>query len=313
MILRRHVLIFHQAALGDFVVTWPLALALGRMFPQSRISYVTAGSKGALASRVLGVEAIDVEAGWHLLHAESADLPEQNRKTLSGAHTIVSFVSEPHDAWEHNVRRIVPDSILIQLTTKPPATMAVGDIDEVPNGLSDHVTGLLVRQLRPWKPVQAGMRQMLRSVLDRGIAYRRVPSGAVVIHPGAGKPEKCWPVERFVALAERLKKQGRDVRILLGEAELERWSASAIEKVSRVTDVRKPATYLDLLDEIAQASNFVGNDSGPGHLAGILGVPTVSLFGTPAQRWRPIGPSVKVIEGSSLEDIEVDEVLEALQ
>ncbi|HTL28256.1 MAG TPA: hypothetical protein VL282_03505, partial [Tepidisphaeraceae bacterium] len=160
MILRRHVLIFHQAALGDFVVTWPLALALGRMFPQSRISYVTTGSKGALASRVLGVEAIDVESGWHQLHAESADLSEQNRKMLSGAHTIVSFVSEPHDAWEHNVRAIVPDSILIQLTTKPPPSMAVGDVDDVPEGFSDHVTGLLLRQLRPWKPVQAGARQM---------------------------------------------------------------------------------------------------------------------------------------------------------
>lgn len=312
MILRRHVLIFHQAALGDFVVTWPLALALGRMFPQSRVSYVTAGSKGALASRVLGVEAIDVEAGWHLLHAENADLPEQNRKLLSGAHTIVSFVSEPHDAWEHNVRRIVPDSILVQLTTKPPATMAVGEIDEVPDGLADHVTGLLVRQLRPWKPLQAGMRQMLRSVLDRGIAYRRVPSGAVVVHPGAGKPEKCWAVDRFVSLAERLKKQGRDVRVLLGEAELEKWPASAIEKISSAADVRKPATYLDLLEEIAQASNFIGNDSGPGHLAAMLGVPTVSLFGTPSSRWRPIGPSVKVIEKASLSDLEVDEVLEFL-
>jgi len=260
----------------------------------------------------LGVEAIDVEGGWHLLHSENADLPEPLRKTLSGAHTIVSFVSDPHDAWEHNVRRIVPDSILIQLTTKPPPTMAVADIDEVPNGLADHVVGLMLRQLRPWKPVQAGARQMLRSVLDRGIAYRRIPSAAVVIHPGAGKPEKCWPIERFVALAERLKKAGREVRVLLGEAELEKWTTSAVEKISRTAEVRKPATYIDLLEEIAQASQFVGNDSGPGHLAGILGVPTVSLFGTPSARWRPIGPSVKVIEGSSLDDIEVDEVMESL-
>jgi hypothetical protein len=262
-----------------------------------------------LASRVLGVEAIDVETGWHLLHAENADLSDQNRKTLSGAQTIVSFVSEPHDAWEHNVRRIVPDSILIQLTTKPPPTMAVVDIDEVPDGLADHVTGLLVRQLRPWKPVQAGVRQMLRSVLDRGISYRRNASGAVVIHPGAGKPEKCWPVERFVALAETLKRQGREVRILLGEAELEKWPASSIERVTRAADVRRPTTYLDLLDEIAQASHFVGNDSGPGHLAGIIGVPTISLFGTPSARWRPVGPSVHVIEKPSLDEIEVDDVL----
>src|SRR3954470_16561231 len=98
LMLRRHVLIFHQAALGDFVVTWPLAVALGRMFPQSRISYVTHASKGALASRVIGVEAMDVERGWHLLHAEDPDLPEPNRNTLAGAQMIVSFVSEQGDA-----------------------------------------------------------------------------------------------------------------------------------------------------------------------------------------------------------------------
>src|SRR5947207_8441506 len=77
-LIRRHVLIFHQAALGDFVVTWPIAVALGRMFPQSRISYVTHASKGQLASRVIGVESMDVEQGWHLLHAENASLPESN-------------------------------------------------------------------------------------------------------------------------------------------------------------------------------------------------------------------------------------------
>ena len=51
MSLRRNVLIFHQAALGDFVVTWPLAVALGRLFPQSRVLYVTHASKGQLAER----------------------------------------------------------------------------------------------------------------------------------------------------------------------------------------------------------------------------------------------------------------------
>jgi ADP-heptose:LPS heptosyltransferase len=110
-----------------------------------------------------------------------------------------------------------------------------------------------------------------------------------------------------------LKKDGRDVRVLLGEAELEKWSSASVEKISRAADVRKPATYLDLLEEIAPASNFVGNDSGPGHLAGMLGVPTVSLFGTPSARWRPIGPSVKVIAAPSLEEIEVDEVVNALE
>src|ERR1700678_801872 len=60
--LRRNVLIFHSGALGDFVLSWPLALALGRLYPQSRIIYVAPASKGKLAERVLRIESVDGEA-----------------------------------------------------------------------------------------------------------------------------------------------------------------------------------------------------------------------------------------------------------
>src|ERR1700722_19863476 len=78
--LRRNVLIFHAGALGDFILTWPLALALGRLYPQSRIIYVTASEKGALAAKVLRVESTDVEQGWNHLFGEAAALSEATRK-----------------------------------------------------------------------------------------------------------------------------------------------------------------------------------------------------------------------------------------
>ena len=77
--LRRNVLIFHAGALGDFVLTWPFAVALGRIFPQSRIVYVTAGQKGKLAERALRLESADAEAGWHALHG-GGELPERSAK-----------------------------------------------------------------------------------------------------------------------------------------------------------------------------------------------------------------------------------------
>src|SRR4051812_16591943 len=187
MSLRRNILIFHQAALGDFVVTWPIAVAMGRMYPQSRVIYVTAASKGRLAEKVLGVESADVDAGqWHLLHAEGAELPEASAARLTGAHTILTFVSTPHDAWEHNVRRTTPDSVLINLSTKPPSEPAPRAEDDLPPALERHVTASLLRQLRPWPVMQAGVRSILRSVVDRGLSYRLAPEGAIVLHPGAG-------------------------------------------------------------------------------------------------------------------------------
>jgi hypothetical protein len=72
MVPRRNVLIFHSGALGDFILTWPLAVTLGRLLPQSRIFYVTHGEKGKLAEKVLGVESVDLESGWHHLFTESS-------------------------------------------------------------------------------------------------------------------------------------------------------------------------------------------------------------------------------------------------
>ncbi len=307
VVLRRHVLIFHQAALGDFIVTWPLAVALGRMFPQSRISYVTHAAKGALASRVIGVESIDVERGWHLLHAENAELPESNRNTLAGAQMIVSFVSEIGDTWEENVARFAPEATLIRLKTKPVDETPIHD-PELPPTLDNHIIAVLVSQLGAWPMVQAGVRQILRSVVARGLPVGRSNDGSVVIHPGAGKPEKCWPVERFVKLADKLKRKHIFTRILLGETELEKWPAEAIDKISQAAEVHKPTTYIDLLNQIVSGSVFVGNDSGPAHLAGIIGVPTIALFGTNPQRWKPIGPKVTVVQGDGIEKVSIEEV-----
>jgi ADP-heptose:LPS heptosyltransferase len=297
--LRRNILIFHQAALGDFVVTFPLALAMGRMFPQSRVMYVTASSKGKLAERLLGVDSVDIETGWHVLHGPKPELNDRNRSLVTGAHTIISFVSSPNDTWEDNVRAFNPQATLVQLTTKP-------EDDRT----QDHIASALVRQLNRWPAISSAAGQMLSSIQNRGLTVKRNPTD-VIIHPGAGKPEKCWPVEKFVKLVESLHRHETPVRILLGEAELEKFSPDALAAIEKAATVRKPASYLDLLDEISQATVFVGNDSGPGHIAGAIGVPTVSLFGSPSYRWKPLGPKVHVIEKESLSKISVDEVARA--
>src|SRR5581483_3817598 len=56
----------------------------------------------------------------------------------------------------------------------------------------------------------------------------------------------------------------------------------------------------DLPEILASAKAFVGNDSGVTHLASLLGVPTVALFGpTHPATWSPIGPAVKIVRACS--------------
>jgi len=300
---RRNILIFHSGALGDFIVTWPIAMALARLHPQSRVFYVTHGQKGALAERVLRVESLDAESGgWHRLFSDG-ELPAPAAKTLAGAHTILSFVSSPDDRWSHNVAACVPGANLLTIATTAPADYA------------GHQADFLIDQLRCWPAIESAATQLLRSIADRGLGARATMGATadapVVIHPGGGAARKWWAADRYLDLAGRLRDAGRNVHVLLGEVELDLWPGEQIEQFKAVAKVMMPNTLLDLLAQIYSAGLFIGNDSGPGHLAGILGVPTVSLFGQTSdpQLWKPLGPQVKVLR-QELESLSVDQVLD---
>jgi len=301
MALRRNILLFHQGALGDFIVTWPLALAMGRAFAQGRVFYVTAGQKGALAEKALRVESVDVEGGWHQLFSESPQLPEPAGRLLAGAPWVISFVSDGNDRWARNVRTIAPAAVLVPLSTTPELEF------------SGPITEYLLRQLKPWPVIEAAFGQMLKSVANRGISSSWRADGPVVLHPGAGSGKKCWPAERFLELAAQLSALGQRVQFILGEVELERWPRQEVDRFASAAELHTPTTLVELMDRIARASAFVGNDSGPGHLAAMLGLATVSIFG-PADpsRWRPLGPRVEIVRGE-WDEISPPRVLDALR
>jgi ADP-heptose:LPS heptosyltransferase len=298
-VLHRNCLIFHQAALGDFIVTWPLAMALSRIMPQSRIVYVTHSQKGALAERVLRVESADAEAGWHLLLVpppEAPQLPERAGRLLEGAHTVISFTAGQQDALAEGIKRAAPHVDVISLDTRKPSR-------------SSHVCESIMDQLGHRPAVAAAMQQMLRSIESRGCGFTVAPKDRILIHPGAGKEANRWPAERFLELVGSFRDVGRSVRILLGEAELERWPASLVADFEKIAEVARPQTLLALLEELSAANLYIGNDSGPGHLAGIIGVPTLALFGpTDPVRWKPLGPRVRIIHSDPITEIQSRQV-----
>jgi heptosyltransferase III len=304
MALRRNILIFHQGALGDFVLTWPLALALARIYPQSRVFYVTHSDKGKLAERALGVEWADAEAGWHALFgAGDTALPDAPGRLLAGAHSVVSYLSAPDGPFVRNVRRLAPEANVLAINPAPPDDFA------------GHVTEFQLGQLRPWPAAHAAAEQILRSIASRGVGAKRSPETRyVVVHPGSGSPAKNWPAERFVELAERLSAAGHAVRVLLGEVERDRWSRETVGRFERVGTVAWPQTHVELMNELLAARAFVGNDSGPGHLAGALAVPSVIVYGpTNPVRWKPLGPRVEAVRGEPLDHLAVDDVFAAVK
>ncbi|MGC0385901.1 ADP-heptose:LPS heptosyltransferase [Streptomyces sp. SAI-129] len=113
--------------------------------------------------------------------------------------------------------------------------------------------------------------------------------GAVVLHPGAGAPSRCWPVERYAAVAEALRARGRRVVVTGGADEADLVARLAKRADLPDTDVFGGGLPHDRLSAlVAGARAVVSGDTGIAHLAVAHATPSVTLFGpVPPSRWGP--------------------------
>jgi ADP-heptose:LPS heptosyltransferase len=125
----------------------------------------------------------------------------------------------------------------------------------------------------------------------------KIPADApVVIHPGVetGYEYKMWPHDRYAALCAKLVSAGRGVKIILGPSDyaLADYYSSEIPQAR----IERPSAQ-ELLEEIRKAALFVGNDSGPAHLAAFFGTPGITLIGpVDAKRTEPRGKNSVTIQ-----------------
>lgn len=100
----------------------------------------------------------------------------------------------------------------------------------------------------------------------------------VALGIGAGAPFRRWPVGRFVELGRELAR-ARDVNFLVvggaEDADVGRQVADAIG--SNAVTIAGALSLPTTAAALRLAAVFVGNDSGPMHLAGAVGVPVVEI------------------------------------
>ena len=115
---------------------------------------------------------------------------------------------------------------------------------------------------------------------------------AVLIHSGAGQPVRVWPLDNYRRLAARLRQKGIPVQIACDPDQRGWWLKAGESAVATPADVTELVTLTD------RAGAFIGNDSGPGHLAAFCGVPTLTIFGPQLPEWfAPLHPQAEWIEG----------------
>lgn len=152
-----------------------------------------------------------------------------------------------------------------------------------------------------------------RQEVPRARLFVNVPSPLsftapyVVIHASASAAEKTWPAARFLNVAQHIDREfGLQPVFVAGPGE----NVSAFQRWPTLAG----ATLESLKALISGAALFMGNDSGPAHMAAAFGVPAVVLFGpSDPAIWGPWKTDAHVFQSDGpIENIAEQDVVRAL-
>ena len=116
---------------------------------------------------------------------------------------------------------------------------------------------------------------------------------------GASKPNKIYPKEKFLELAQRLNKK---ILVVWGNQKEEQ-TADWLTKESNLIKKAKNGNLDDLKLNIQNSILVIGGDTGPTHMAWALNIPSITIFGnTPELRNTYITNINKVIKSQSFVD-----------
>ena len=304
----RNILVVKLDHIGDCIIAFPAVRRLQRYFPQARITVLTSrASKSVWAMEPSVAETIEFD----FFHARSA----------------LGEIALSEADWAKLRERLVPEHFDLAIDLrKHPETR-----DVLRHTGARYLAGFDHRNLFAWLDValhwggdQAYARKRQHTADDlinlvdavgaaceddrRVIAAPSSPLPApiqrklqglggcplICVHPAAGNAMKQWPAEYFATVIDRLI-EAYGAHIVLIGAPGEEAIADALTARLRysdaVTSLIGKLPLADLPGLLAHASLFLGNDSGPKHIAAGLGVPTVGVHsGTvDVREWGPIG------------------------
>ncbi len=135
----------------------------------------------------------------------------------------------------------------------------------------------------------AAARKLAEKGIAAGVRY-------AVLQPGARLPGMRWPTRNFAALARWLRETQGIASVVNVGARDQDVAAEATRSFENCAVIPRELNVRELIAAISGASLFVGNDSGPAHVASALGVPTVVIFSeTDPAQWGPRRAQSRVV------------------
>ncbi|AZM59240.1 MULTISPECIES: glycosyltransferase family 9 protein [unclassified Streptomyces] len=268
---RPRLLVLRALGLGDLLAGVPALRALRRAFPGHEL---VLAAPAELAPVAAATGAVD-----RLLPASAPSRAVPRTLDWTGPPPDVAVDLHGNGPPSHRLLRSLRPPRLLAF-----AHPATPGIEGPPWYAEEHERDRWCRLLR-FHGIDADPTDLL---LPRPTAPSPAP-GAVVLHPGAGAPARCWPPERYAAVATALRAAGRRV-VVTGGPDEDDLVALLSDRIGLPTaDVFAGGLPFDRLAAlVADARAVVSGDTGIAHLAVAHATPTVTLFGpVPPAHWGP--------------------------
>jgi ADP-heptose:LPS heptosyltransferase len=278
--------VIHPGALGDVLLAVPALRALRHeglavtLAAQPRIGTLLA--ELGVVDRALVFDTLGLDA----LFADAPLAPEAPvARALATAARVVCWFGARDAGFARRLGDLAPAAVIA-----PPASTTLPvwrHLRETVAGTGGEAADTVPIVVSPAQRERG--RQALRAAGWDGAAP------VVIVHPGAGGAAKRWPVDGFLDVIA-----GIDAAIVVHEGPADTDAARALlgRARGRVLALVEPPLAV-LAGVLAEATAYVGNDSGISHLAAAVGTPSVVLFTPPALPWLPWSPTARCLTVST--------------
>ena len=314
----KRLLVVKLDHIGDFIAAMPAMRRLKTLFPNAELHVLAAKASQSLAALE---PAIDRMHEFNFFHAKSAEgrleVEEDALQALQARLAPLHFdlaIDLRRQGDTRPVLRFTGATWLAgfdQGNQYPYLDIAIdweGDIARTSKRL--HVSDALLQCVESIGVSCGTDRSIIPQFLSRDAARAEIAlldavapllpelfaRRLVCVHPGAGNENKQWPVASFAGLIDLLVERDDANIVMIGgpdEVAVAEEVRALVRHTERVFMLVGRTSLRDLPKVLRACDLYVGNDSGPKHMAAAIGVPTIGIHSgsVDAGEWGPMGPA----------------------
>ncbi len=301
-----NIVVIRQGAIGDSLLSFPVLAALRARSRDPHITFI--GNPNTLQlAKTWGIaeEVFNYEdRQWDEVFSSEGIQSANLRDLFQQTDFVICWATDRGGVVKPNLLRAGVKEVIIG-----------------PWCGTEDATKHMVEYLTEPLGLQVNVREYVVSTTGWSNGFRPY-NPPIAIHPGSMATVRCWPIASFAAVINKLLRLNYPVLLLLGPSE-DRLLKELGKHLSRprqaeMLSVLQKAPMLEVAQRLQQCRFYLGNDSGIGHLAGMLGIPTLILFGPTSPSamspvvMHPVGPHVEVIQEKPLKRLSPDRVLERM-